>query len=217
MLLIKPNYSIEFIKTEQEILKTLEVYGRVCYKSEDKITSESAVKFFKMLLSKKHLSVVEHEYMTVRFICDRGFTHELVRHRLASFSQESTRYCNYKKKNVTFIIPPWVNIIPGLYPNYLLLDGVVCNNDEALFYWFTLIKSAEDKYNRLIELGWSPQQARSVLPNSLKTEIVITANLREWKHIFDMRCAKSAHPQMRELMCPLKDQLSQSHPVIFGD
>lgn len=194
MKLIKPSYVIEHLKPRKEVLACLERYGRTCYKSEDRIQEGSAEKFCKMLLGRNHLSVIEHEHMTVRIICDRGVTHELVRHRLASYSQESTRYCNYSGE-VVFIVPPW-------------------GFDE---WTMQFLEACEREYQRLLEAGQSPQQARAVLPNCLKTEIVATANLREWMHIFEMRCAKAAHPQMREIMVPLQRDVQGILPELFSE
>jgi len=200
MELIKPNYEILSPIDGAAILKSLEMAGRVCYKSEEKITPESASKFVHMLINKGHESVLEHEKISVRFICDRGVSHEIVRHRIASFSQESTRYCNYKG-GVAFILPFW-----------LLNAG-----QAELEVWNQAMRIAEESYQMLIKLGWTPQQARSVLPNSTKTEIIVTANLREWRTIFKQRTSKAAHPQMREIMCPLLDELAFAIPVVFED
>ena len=202
MEIIKPYYVIETdIETDPDlILKNLEKYGRTAYKSEDKITPDSAKKFIAGIIKSGHESVIEHESLTVRFICDRGVTHEIVRHRIASYTQESTRFCNYSKKGVTFIKP--------------------CFWDEhsvEYMYWMDTMICAEDNYNKLIDMGATPQQARSVLPNSLKTEIVCTYNLREWRHFMKLRTAKSAHPQMRELTIPLLKELKSKIPIIFDD
>lgn len=153
----------------------------------------------------------KHYYETVRFICDRGVSHELVRHRLCAFSQESTRYCNYSG-GVTFIIPPWMeDIEPGEY-DFSNVDDMVCPK----LSWIECCLLLEAQYKELLA-SWSPQQARTVLPNSLKTEIVVTANLAEWHHIFGLRTAKAAHPQMRELMIPLCSEFKNKFPEIFGD
>jgi thymidylate synthase (FAD) len=149
--------------------------------------------------------------MTVKFICDRGVSHELVRHRLCAFSQKSTRYCNYKG-GVTFIIPPWLEVVPGEYKeqrNCITFAGMA---------WMKAMLEAEENYCHLINMEhWTPQQARSVLPNSIKTEIVMTATFREWRHIFKLRCSSAAHPQMRELMIPLLERCKEIIPVIFDD
>ena len=208
MILVKPSHEIMVGPIYPHIL--IEEAGRVCYKSEDKITEESAEKFVKMVIDREHHSVLEHGTMTVRFICDRGVTHEIVRHRIASYSQESTRYCNYKG-GVTFVIPPWIDIEPGEY------EYGITGFDHAVQVWFDLCNRAEDAYKALLRKEWSSQQARSVLPNSLKTEIVMTANLREWRHVFTLRCSKAAHPQMRELMIPLLKECKVLMPTLFED
>jgi len=210
MRLIKPYYKIISIPDNVDILEHI---GRTCYKSEDKIGDGTAEKFVKMIFDRGHWSVLEHLSATVRFICDRGVSHELVRHRLCSFSQESTRYCNYKG-GVTFIIPPWVDIPEGVHTIdfSLQLEEITVN-----YFWLLSMARAEHFYLELLKAGWSPQQARSVLPNSLKTEIVVTANLREWMHIFEQRTSKAAHPQMRELMVPLLLDFRKSIPVIFNE
>jgi thymidylate synthase (FAD) len=215
MKLIKPSYEILDCPDNN---KLIELAGRTCYKSEDKITEESADKFIEMILNKGHESVVEHEKITVKFICDRGVSHELVRHRIASFSQESTRYCNYSKtkfdNEITFIIPNWCSSIEEMDKTDWDLIHKSSQGPERM--WVNSMIEAEKSYMYLIGM-WTPQQARSVLPNSLKTEIVVTANLREWREIFRQRTSKAAHPQMRELMCPLLNELKEKLPVIFKD
>jgi thymidylate synthase (FAD) len=208
MNLIKPFYIVEGFYMDDP--SAMERIGRVCYKSEDKITDDSAEKFIKARIG-KHESVIEHSALTVRFVCDRGVTHELVRHRLCSFSQESTRYCNYGG-GVTFIIPPWTDFKEGEY-NY----GEYPDADAPSAQWHSNMLVAESCYKELLRKGWTPQQARSVLPNSTKTEIVVTANFREWHHIFSLRCDKAAHPQMRELMLPLLSEVKERIPFIFDD
>lgn len=211
MLLIKPSHEILFI--QPDLLQLIEKAGRTCYKSEDKITEDSAKKFVKMVVKRGHHSVIEHSNITVRFICDRGVSHELVRHRLASFSQESTRYCSYKE-GVTFIIPPWVNLPEGVHNIDLSLQLSEINND---ILWLLSMGWAEKHYQDLLNREWSPQQARSVLPNSLKTEIVMTCNCREMLHILNLRTSKAAHPQMREIMLPLFSELREKIPVVFDN
>jgi len=210
MILIKPSH--EILTISENPLQLIELAGRTCYKSEDKITDNSAGKFVENITKRGHHSVIEHAVMTVRFICDRGVTHELVRHRLCSFSQESTRYCNYKG-GVTFVIPPWCkDLKEGEYP--------FCIKDTRLLeftsrQWINAMHKTELTYITLLMEGWSPQQARSVLPNSTKTEIVMTANVREWRHIFRLRCSKASHPQMREIMIPLYEEVIKIMPEIF--
>ncbi len=222
MKLIKPSFVIEDEVDGEKILKNLERYGRVCYKSEDKMTPDSARKFIANILKSGHESIIEHEKITVRIICDRGVTHEIVRHRLASYSQESTRYCNYSG-GVTFIIPPWVRLNEGEYKHVSDVSPHKYNNlwwenlTHAEQIWFSTIMVSEKAYIELLGEGWKPQQARSVLPNSLKTEIIVTYNLREWRHFFRLRCSKAAHPQMREIALPLLRAFRGYIPVIFDD
>lgn len=226
MKLIKPSYEILTQIDPIQLLKNIEIAGRTCYKSEEKITEDSASKFVPMLLARGHESVLEHQSFTVKFICDRGVSHEIVRHRLASFSQESTRYCNYsndKFDGLTFIIPEWCNNIPEdiysiIWKNKI---GTCLMNEPDMSYadsrWFWHMALAERDYLRILSEGWRPEQARSILPNSLKTEIVVTANIREWRTIFKQRTSKNAHPQMRELMCPLLDKIKEMLPELFSD
>lgn len=198
MKIVEQSYLIMVIP--ENILETLEKIGRTCYQSEGNIEPGSAEKFCKMILKKNHQSVLEHVSITIKFITNRGVTHELVRHRLAAFSQESTRYVKYDGK-MEFIQPVWSNEW----------------SDVEYDAWHLAMALAETEYQSLLTNGSRPEQAREVLPNSLKTEIVVTANLREWRHIFDMRCSKAAHPQMRALMIPLLKELQSLVPVIFDD
>ena len=211
MKLIKPSHCFEkFIASE--ILMSIELAGRVCYKSEEFISSDSSEKFIKKIIKSGHESVLEHEKITARVVCDRGVTHEIVRHRIASYSQESTRYCNYGG-GVTFIIPPWVeDVEPGEYENHYFSTP-----DEATNDWLCCLWNCEKIYKDLILADWSPQKARTVLPNSLKTEIVMTMNLREWRHFFKLRTASAAHPQMQEIAKPMLFELKKALPIIFKD
>jgi thymidylate synthase (FAD) len=188
-----------------QMLKDIERAGRTCYKSEDKITDESCTQFVKMILGRGHESVIEHRGFSVLFTNDRGVSHEEVRQRLASFSQESTRYINYTKEN------------KGGQCTYIDLKQHLKNPAVSFDIWFNHMQVCEDAYKAMIDAGEEPQIARSVLPNSLKTEIVITANLREWRTIFKQRTTKAAHPQMREVMNPLLEELKNKLPVIFDD
>lgn len=211
MRLIKPSHKVEFLFPL--MLPLIEQAGRTCYKSEALINAASAAKFVDSIIRRGHESVIEHANITVRFICDRGVTHEIVRHRLCAYSQESTRYCNYKG-GVTFIIPPWLNLPEGNHG--IDLDFPPEEIDDAGL-WLLHMGWSERIYIRLLKEDWSPQQARSVLPNSLKTELVMTANLREWRHVLTLRTAKAAHPQMRELMIPLLAEFKRRIPVVFDD
>ena len=202
MKLIKPTYKIITPIYGPGLLKSIERAGRTCYRSETEITSNSAANFVTNIIKNGHHSVLEHRSISILITCDRGVSHELVRHRLASFSQESTIYCNYNGKDIAFIIPPWVNA------------DIIYHTDKI---WNDSMQTAETHYQKLINHGWSPQQARSVLPNSLATNIVITANLREWRHILTLRCAKTAHPQMQEIMLLILAEFHERIPVIFND
>ncbi len=210
MILIKPGFEIITYTPSPE--KLLEQAGRVCYKSEAKITACSYEEFLKKRIVGGHESILEHASMTVKFICDRGVTHELVRHRLCAFSQESTRYCDYSG-GVTFIIPPWVNLEPGEYN----LPGDYGNFHKADEYWYLAMLEAERAYKTLLTHEWNPQMARSVLPNSTKTEIVMSCNVRQWRHIFKLRTSMAAHPQMREIMIALLGVCKEIWPVLYGD
>ena len=188
-------------------LRQIEYAGRTCYKSEDKITDDSAKKFVENLIKRGHEAMLEHSSLSVKFICDRGVSHELVRHRLASFAQESTRYCNYSKdkfgKELTFIKPKFFE------------EGT-----DSYKYWENAMADAENYYFSMLDFGCTPQEARSVLPNSIKTEVVMTANYREWRHFFWLRAARKtgpAHPQMEELTVPLLYEVSGLIPVVFDD
>lgn len=209
MKIVKAGYEILTPIDGKSILKHIERCGRVCYKSEDNIVDGSAEKFVRMLVKRGHESVLEHFSISVLFTVDRGVSHELVRHRLASYSQESTRYCNYgKSKEVTFVEPSFFSS-PYKYQNKEAYSRYVV--------WQSVCEDSENYYLELLERGATPQEARAVLPNSLKTEIVMTANLREWRTVFKQRCAKDAHPQMREVMIPLLNELAERIPVVFDD
>lgn len=199
-------------------LKHIERVGRVCYKSEDKITEdgESAKRFVKMLINNHHEAMIEHSTLSVIFTCDRGVSHEMVRHRIASFAQESTRYVNYAKDKYGSEIAV-IDLMDGIN-----LDNKMKNFDadhigEIYSEWLRAMEDAERHYMKMIELGAPPQIARSVLPNSTKTNITITANYREWRTFFKLRTANDAHPQIREVAIPLCKELRQRIPVVFDD
>ena len=214
MKLIKPSYKILTKLDRIDILRRIEEAGRTCYKSDSEYTEETGSEFLKKIVKRGHLSVIEHINISVRFICDRGVTHELVRHRLCAFSQESTRYCNYSGE-VTFILPVWFKIIAEGDYGIHIAENNIPDEFRNEFIWFNCMLDCEKNYKRLIDNKWIPQQARSVLPNSLKTEIVTTANLREWKHIFNMRTSNAAHPQIREIMIPLQTELGNILPELY--
>jgi thymidylate synthase (FAD) len=208
MKIIEPSHLFEtpiYGEQGRELLRVIERAARTCYKSECKVTADSSGEFVRKITQvKKHVSVIEHASVTIRFVCDRGVSHEIVRHRLAAYSQESTRYCNYSKeqfgRNITVIKPPfWTTW------------------DDCFTFWMQACAAAETAYFAMLDYGATPQEARSVLPNSLKTEVVMTANLREWRHVLQLRCADSAHPQMQQLMRPVLAEFKRHLPELFDD
>lgn len=229
MRLIRPYYEIFNESDLIRATKEIELAARTCYKSENKIDEGTDIELVTKLLSSGHEAMLEFgPSITVKFVCDRGVSHELVRHRLCSFAQESTRYCNYSKDKfdgqITFIIPSWLVLKEGVY--LMLEDNGVFDSPDGILpfhslgstlFYLAALSEAEVRYFELINSGWQPQQARSVLPNSLKTEIVVKANIREWRHIFKLRTFKKAHPQMRELMIPLLQNFQSTCPTLFND
>lgn len=204
MKIISPSFEVFGNINALEILQNIERCGRVCYKSEDKMTDTSAYEFIKRIIQSGHESVIEHEKITVKIVCDRGVSHEIVRHRIASYSQESTRYCNYTQNKFG--------------RELTLIKPCFWNEDSPEYHiWLSTMQTIEDIYNTLIDAGAKPEEARTVLPNSLKTEIVITMNLREWRHFFKLRTSKRAHPQMREISIPLLNYFKEILPPVFCD
>lgn len=204
MQIVDAGYEILDPLNGEEILKKIEQVARVCYKSEDKIGAGTAEKMVKALIKRGHEAMLEHFSFSVKFTVDRGVSHELVRHRVASFAQESTRYCNYGHEGEITVIKP-------LY----LSD---CGEDYNL--WRKACTVSEKQYLDMLTYGLSPQEARAVLPNSLKTEVVMTANLREWRHFFKLRaCGVTGkpHPQMLEVAVPLLGEVKSLIPVVFDD
>jgi len=199
MKVVYPSVEILTPIDPPALLARLERAGRTCYKSESHITSVSASKFVRGLVKSGHHSVIEHESISVRLVCDRGVSHELVRHRLASYSQESQRYVKYKHG------------IEVIKPLFFRKDTLKYND------WQAAMLLAEEGYLNLLKLGASPQEARTVLPNSTKTEVVMTANLREWRHILVLRCSPAAHPQIRELMGMVRDKFQELLPEVFEE
>ena len=200
MRVIKPSIEILSKETYEDMLEIIELAGRTCYKSEDNITDDSAERFIKSLMNKNHKSVLEHAKVTLRVICDRGVSHEIVRHRMASYSQESTRYCNYSKdkfgKEITVIKPCFLE-----------------ENTEKYDLWLKTCENCEKSYFEMLEMGMTPQEARSILPNSLKTEIVMSMNISSWRNFFQLRTAKAAHPQMREVADMIFDEFEKRYPI----
>lgn len=204
MKIIEPSFEIQSALDGVSALKHVERCGRVCYKSEHKLSDNSYQLFIKSIIDRGHTSVLEHYSFTIRFICDRGVSHEMVRHRHTGYSQESTRYCNYTMekfgKEITVIRPYFFK------NNALLFD-----------IWENACMVDERAYFDLLKYGATPQEARTVLPNSTKTELVVTTTFREWRDIFELRTSPAAHPQMREIMIPALRAAQKMFPIVFDD
>lgn len=234
--IIKPGYEILTPISEGGIeeLQKIELAARTCYKSEDKISpdGESAKKLVKNLIKSGHEAMLEHGTLSVKFICDRGVSHELVRHRIASYAQESSRFCSYNKdkfgNTITVIEPCFYNDISEEDKATIREWVDICDNKAAneaglspsewrYLFWYNACETASACYMDMLWHGATPQEARDVLPNSLKTEVVMTANYREWRNVFKLRCAADAHPQIREIMIPLCQELQKRIPLLFDD
>jgi thymidylate synthase (FAD) len=184
--------------------RKIENIARVCYKSEDKIKHGSDIQLIDRLIKNGHHAMIEHDSISVLFSVNRGITHEIVRHRLCSFAQSSTRYCNYSGER----FGKEISVIEPMFFERGSLEYQL---------WYDLNAAAEQAYMALIEAGATPQQARDVLPHSLQADIVVTANIREWRTIFGLRCDLAAHPQMLQVMLPLLDWCINEYPVFFED
>lgn len=205
MIIQKPQVLLPMSELDPRLMSKLERYARVCYKSEGQMTGQGDPNFLKRILKSGHESIIEHEKISLMFIIDRGISHEIVRHRVgAAYSQESTRYCNYSKDKFN-------NEISFIEPFFFI------NDIQAYRLWQEACQIAERSYMNLLKAGRSPQEARSVLPNSLKTEIVVTYNMREWRHFLRLRCDIAAHPQMRQVAIPLLLLFKEKLPVLFDD
>ena len=204
MKIIEPTVELIDDFDAAAIMKKIERAGRVCYKSEGNIKDDSAEKFIRGIIKRGHESVIEHATVSFKIICDRGVTHELVRHRIASYSQESTRYCDYSAGKfggeLTFIKPCFWQ-----------------EGDENFQLWKDTMAQLEKNYLALRKNSARPEEARSILPNSLKTEIFVTMNLREWRHFLKLRTSKAAHSQMREVALKIYKILAEKLPAIFYD
>lgn len=205
MKLIRPKVEILDRFNEQQIIERIATVARTCYKSEDLRTTDKDTALVKRLIESKHEAMLEFVDITAKFTCSRAISHELVRHRLCSFAQESQRYCNYSKdkfnNEITFIIPSW------------LTD----NNAVKSVIFTKNLCAAEHDYFALLNEGCTAQEARDILPNATKTEVNMKANLREWRHFLDLRCSTAAHPDMRVLALDLLKQLHEQIPIIFDD
>lgn len=203
MKIIKPYVYLREAEIDKSKLYNVEYAARLCYKSEGRMTDEVNEKFLNNIITRQHESVLEHEKVTVYFVVDRGITHEIVRHRVGSYSQESTRYCNYAGDK-------FGNEITVIEPYYYI------GRDEEYAEWKACCEKIEQSYFKLLENG-TPQEARAILPNSLKTEIAVTYNLREWRHFFALRCEQSAHPQMQQITIPLLLEFKRKLSPVFDD
>lgn len=191
----------KYIPSGENMLKMIEIAGRTCYKSENKITRESAADFIRMLIRKGHESVLEHINYSVKFICDRSTSHQLVRHRIASYSQESQRYINYKKRN-----------------SFVFVKPVELTNQTDINIWTNSVHKSVDDYKELVFSSCKPEVARGVLPNSTKTEIVVTMNFRQWRHVFRERVLNfHAQADIKYLMTMVLSHLTKLVPVVFED
>lgn len=205
MVIVESSWEVYWPVPGEEMLRTIEKYGRTAYKSERLIDDDSAEKFVRMLLQRGHESVLEHMSVSARVVCDRGVSHEIVRHRIASYTQESTRYCDYSKSE-------------GEGKGQVVFVKPVFDWDKAMWTaWTAAMERAEQAYGNMRKLGAKPQEARSVLPNSLKTEIVMTMNLREWRHFFRLRAAPPAHPDMQRIAYGLLAEFRKHVAVIFDE
>ncbi len=221
MIITKP--SIEFMDMNTLGLNLIERAGRTCWKSEDKIGPGTAEKFATMLLEQGHYAMLEFGWLCYIVVCDRGITHEIVRHRLYSFAQESTRYVTYKS-GATFILPPWMQFVneqqfatPDITTSQEIMEYFPYIYSDVEYLWFTHLRTCEIRYKECLAQGWSAQKARSVLPNALKTEIVMAGNTREWMHFFKLRCHSKAHPQMQEIANMIRADAKRRIPILFEE
>ena len=204
MRVIQPSYELTFFRPESDItqMQFMEKVVRTCYKSEGIIDDGTDVKLLRKIRKRGHLAMFEFGWFAAHITADRGFTHEMVRHRLGSFAQESTRYCNYSKDRHGREITCLQEGLSDSYSVQILTD---------------IQERCEAAYLALLQAGNRPEIARAALPISLKAEIWVAANFREWRHIFRMRCDKAAHPTMRTVMHPLFQDVYKKYPIIFED
>lgn len=202
MKIVKPWVEIPEIDGIK-IMRTLERAAKQCYRSQGNITDESYDHFLRNCISRGHESVLEHEKITVRIYSDIGSYKDLTRHRHASFSVESTRYCNYSKdkfgSEISFIDPCHIE------------------DEEMYKIWKETMENIEKNYNLMAEKGALPDQLRMMLPHSTAAEYVMTANIREWRHIFSLRAVKHTHPTVQQIMIPLLLHLKKEMPALFDE
>ena len=221
MRLIKPSFEIdEGLRGGGEILHRLRLKANTCYKPEKESPKNDREFMTDLVHTKKHTSVLRHEQASMKLVCSRSVSHQIVRHGLAHFLQESQRYCNYSKKGggeVVFIIPFYLHhqIPEGVYHHeYEISTEPPANGGRV---WLRQMLEAEKCYHTLISCGWKPERARGVLPNDAKTEVEITANLEEWRHIFRQRADSHADESMQFLMRPALAEFQKRIPIIFAD
>lgn len=228
MYFVEPSFKIiseDF--TRENVLNRIELAARLCYKSEDRICEGSAERMVTSLIQRNHTAMIEHApNLSVQFVCNRAIANELVRHRILSFAQESTRYVNYAKRGLTFVISDW---IPSEDRKLLLNTDINHTNglknkyvNHNTWIYVSNLLSAEYAYNYFISQfdgtpALRPEEARDVLPLATKTEIIATGNVREWRHVFDLRCAPNAHSQIKEIMVPLILKLNSDIPEVWND
>ena len=222
MKIVEP--SVEILTPKDELDRTLEkieVAARTCYKSEDRIRVGSAEKLVSNLIAAGHDAMLEHASISVKFICDRGVSHELVRHRMASYAQESTRYCNYTDEGkfngeLTFVKPHWIRKSVDKILDDFTKDEL--STDDPIYIFISVcIDSEQDYYELVKNVGLMPQDARGCLNHWVKTEVVMTANIREWRHFFKLRATRTAHPDMRRLALMTLKKFKEAVPVVFDD
>ena len=194
----------------------LEACGRTCYKSEDLITPKSADKFIRMICRRNHESVLEHASLTARIVCSRAASHQLVRHRIAAYSQESMRYVNYGKKGLQVICPPSIGLPPGQYFYDEMSATSGWTGPELA--WVSAIDRSYTEYLDQLADGIKPEDARFILPNACKTEVVTTFNLRTWRHVIkDRGLNPHAQWEIREIFYSIYENLKWRLPSVFGD
>lgn len=216
MLIIQPEIQVENYDGIK-IMKNIERACRTCYRSEELITEDSYKKLLKNCINRGHESILEHEKITIRMICDIGVYKDLTRHRFGSFSIESTRYCNYSKdkfdNEIKFIEP--VFYTPGEMEEYN--DPIKKNDCLKTQYWERCMKFIESDYMDMTNIvGAKPDELRMLLPHSTAAEVTMTANIREWRHILGLRCSKAAHPAIRQLLIPLLLKFKEDMPELFS-
>lgn len=220
MRLIKPKVEILDRIDGDQVIADITTAARTCYKSEDVRTKEKDKALVKRLVESKHEAMLEFADVTVKFTTSIGITREIIRHRVASYANESTRYCDYSKdkfnNEITFIIPSHIDVPEGDY-DYQNGDWVDADIGSDISDWLFVLNHAQTTYRLLRNKGWKAEQAREILPMCTKSEICMKANLREWRHFFSLRCSKAAHPDIRVLALDLLKQMHEKIPVIFDD